>query len=152
MATGPPPHTLVDSKTSARLRLAFNSRSRSPGTLGAVTTIKVPLVQEQRPVESAAEERLWDALSQARNGRAATSAADLEDTLCQLHLPLARAIAQATVAESAEDRAQAEETAQLALADAVRSWRQRTGGGFRYHAQSAILHRLQGYPEQRQSA
>lgn len=136
---------------SAGLTVLFNSRSPSPGTLGGVT-IKVPLVQEHRPLESAAEERLWDALSQARTGPTTASVPDLEAALGRIHLPLAHAIAHATVAESAVDRAQAETEAQLALADAVRSWRHRTGGGFRYHAQSAILHRLQGYPEHRQSA
>ena len=119
--------------------MLFSRRWSPSGTLCGVTIIKVPLVQERRPAESAVEERLWEALHSARSGHSPIPALDLEDALLRIYQPLARTIAQATVAESAADLAEAEETAQLGLTDAVRGWQNRTGGGFRYHAQTAIL-------------
>lgn len=110
--------------------------------------IKVPLVQEHRPAESAAEERLWDALQVARAGSALTVESDLELALFRVHWPTARTIAQATVAESALDRTAAEDAAGQALAQAVRDWRYRTGQGFRSYAQLVVLQRLHGVLQQ----
>lgn len=138
----------MDASPRRAVQLPFSCILHARG----VTTIKVPLVQEHRPAESANEERLWDALSSARSDRTHGSTADLEEALCLIHLPMARSIAQATVAESAVDLAEAEGAAQLALADAVRNWRYRTGDGFRYFAQMAILRRLHGSIEQQESA
>ena len=117
-----------------------------------MTMIKVPLVQEHRPVESATEERMWDALYMARTSVASNVAADLENALFRIHQPMVRSIAQATVAESAGDRQQAEATAELALAYAVRNWRSRTGHGFRSYAHTAVLQRLNGEIDQPLSA
>lgn len=128
------------------LWVLFSRRSPLSGTLASVTMIKVPLVQEHRPAESAAEERLWDALATARSHAQWSTADKLQQDLARLHLPLARSIAQATVAEFAADRVQAERAAEAALAHAVAGWQYRTGGGFRSYARTAILHGLQGQP------
>ena len=109
-------------------------------------------MQEHRPVESAAEERLWDALYLARAGKTGASTADLEDSVFRMYLPMARSLAHATIAESSADRPRAEEQAELGLAHAVLGWRQRTGGGFRHYARTAILRRLSGDTEYRSPA
>lgn len=108
-----------------------------------VTSTDTTLVGHH-PADSAAAERLWDALYLARAGKTGQSVADLEDAAYRLYLPMARTLAHTVGGITTEtDRVRAEQTAELGLAHAVLAWRQRTSGGFRRFARSTIMRQLQ---------
>lgn len=98
---------------------------------------------EHHPADSAAAERLWDALYLARTGKTGQPVADLEDAAFRLYLPMARTLAHTVVGGTDADRVTAEQAAELGLAHAVLAWRQRTSGGFRRFARSTIMRELQ---------
>jgi hypothetical protein len=98
-------------------------------------------VEDGDLTDSAAAERLWDALSMARVGETAYSVADLEDAVFRLYLPMARTLAR-TVVVSDVDRGGAEQAAELGLSHAVLAWRQPSSSGFRRFARSTIVRQL----------
>ena len=97
---------------------------------------------EHHPADSAAAERLWDALYLARAGKTWKPVADLEDAAFRLYLPTARTLAHTVVGDDPVDRGAAEQAADLGLAYAVLAWRQRTSGGVRRFARSTIMRQL----------
>lgn len=62
------------------------------GDHARVTSTDAPLL-EHHPADSAAAERLWDAIYLARVGKTWQSVADLEDAAFRLYLPMARTLA-----------------------------------------------------------
>jgi hypothetical protein len=113
------------------------------GTDHARVTSTDTTLLEQHPADSAAAERLWDALYLARVGKSWQPVADLEDAAFRLYLPMARTLAHTVAGGTAADRVTAEQAAELGLAHAVLAWRQRTSGGFRRFARSTIMRQLQ---------
>jgi len=108
-----------------------------------VTMTETPVLEEHHPADSAAAERLWDALYLARAGKTAQPVADLEDAVFRLYLPMARTLAHTVSGDgTAQDRVTTEQAAELGLAHAVLAWRQRTSGGFRRFARSTIMRQL----------
>lgn len=101
-----------------------------------------PTREEHHPADSAAAEALWDALYLARSGKSGQPVADLEDAAYSFYLPMARTIAQTVTGDSAAPGQVTEQAAELGLARAVLAWRQRTGGGFRRFARSAIMREI----------
>ena len=108
--------------------------------------IETTVREEHHPADSAAAERLWDALHLARAGKSRRQVVELEDAAFWLYLPMTRTIAHAVTGQNAGmDRVAAaspEEAAELGLARAVLAWRDRTGAGFRRYARSVILQEL----------
>lgn len=110
-----------------------------------MTTFETAVLEEHQPADSAAAERLWDALYLARAGGTMHPMADLEDAVFRFYLPMARTIAHTVTGDDAADRVSVEQAAELGLAHAVLAWRQRTSGGFRRFARSTILRQLQSH-------
>ena len=108
----------------------------------AVTSTDTTLLEYHHPADSAAAERLWDALYLARAGKTGQPVADLEDAALRMYLPMARTLARTVGGEIPADRVSAEKAAELGLAHAVLAWRQRTSGGFRRFARSTIIRQL----------
>lgn len=109
-----------------------------------VTTYEIAR-PENHPTDSAAAERLWDALFLARAGKTLHPVADLEDAVFRFYLPMARTLAHDVTVGSAVNRAAVEQRAELGLAHAVLAWRQRTSGGFRRFARSTIIRQLDSH-------
>jgi hypothetical protein len=107
-----------------------------------VTSTDTTLLEHHHPADSAAAERLWDALYLARAGKTRQPVADLEDAAFRLYLPMARTLAHTVGGDTLADRVTAEQAAELGLAYAVLAWRQRTSGGFRRFARSTIMRQL----------
>ena len=107
-----------------------------------VTSTDTTLLEHHHPADSAAAERLWDALYLARAGKTWQPVADLEDAAFRLYLPMARTLAHTVGGETPADRVTAKQAAELGLAHAVLAWRQRTSGGFRRFARSTIMRQL----------
>lgn len=108
--------------------------------------IETAVLETHHPADSAAAERLWDALYLARAGKSRRLVVELEDAAFRLYLPMTRTIARSVTGQTdAVDRlaaASVEEAAELGLARAVLAWRERTSGGFRRYARSIILREL----------
>ena len=104
---------------------------------------QTPVQEEHHPADSAAAEKLWDALYLARAGKSGQPVADIEDAAFRFYLPMARSIAR-TVCDDPTSAAGADtvQAAELGLARAVLAWRQRTSGGFRRFARSTIMREI----------
>jgi hypothetical protein len=128
--------------TAHRVRIPFNCRSSLPVTIEGVTAFEFPETGSPDAADSVAAEGLWDALYLARAGKSQRSAAELEDAIFRLYLPMARAVAQRVGGDDAAERTRAEQAAEPGLAHAVLSWEQRSGGGFRRFARGKMLRHL----------
>jgi hypothetical protein len=108
-----------------------------------MTMTQMQVTQEQQhPADSMVGERLWNTLHTARTEGSPRQVADLQDALFRFYLPMARGLAHAVVGESGTDRVAAEQAAELGLAQAILEWPQRTSGGFRRSARSAVMRQL----------
>ena len=96
--------------------------------------------QEPRWADSAASDRLWEALYVARAEQSGDSVAALEDAAFRMYLPMARTLARTVTPETGRDAS--EQAAELGLAHAVLDWRHRTSAEFRRFARSAIIRQL----------
>jgi|GEM_PF-6416227 len=85
-----------------------------------VTASEIPVVEGQLPADSAAVERLRDALDLARAGQSAHTVADLEDAIFRVYLPMARALALTAGDESSAEHGRSEQAAELGLAWCLR--------------------------------
>jgi hypothetical protein len=104
----------------------------------------------QRPVNaltsdnsqiSATSEQLWTALYQARSAQQPRTLAHVEDALFRHYLPMARSIADLSALEH-QDRDGRRQAAEVGLAQAILSWRDRAPAEFKQFAGAAIAAQL----------
>jgi len=100
---------------------------------------------DHRIYDGAVAEELWDALTRARQHYAPLVLTAAEDALLKFYLPLAREMADSKSVAGA-DPVVAKRTAEVALAQAIVGWDQRTSEGFDGYACAAIAFRLMDLP------
>jgi hypothetical protein len=86
-------------------------------------------------------QELWDALTRARAEYAPLVLAAAEEAVFRFYLPLAKTLA-STVAPRGVDRVEAEQAADVALAQAVLGWQDGAREGFDAFARAAIESQL----------
>jgi hypothetical protein len=84
---------------------------------------------------------LWDALDRARAGEAPRQLARVEDALFRHYLPMARAVALAHPSDDPDPEA-IRQAAEVGLAQAILSWRQRDSARFDRYARATISDQL----------
>jgi len=90
-------------------------------------------------------DQLWTALVRARTGATPLTCAHTEDAVFRFYLPMARTMARQAwtgMPDAAASR-DADQAAELGLAEAVLGWRQPDSAGFERYARAAISGRLQ---------
>lgn len=87
-------------------------------------------------------DRLWVALNHARAGNTPSTRAHSENAVFRFYLPIARTLARSS-ARYPHDPEEAEQAAELGLAQAVLAWLHPTGRGFDRAATGAIIAHLQ---------
>ena len=100
---------------------------------------------DHRIYDSAAAEELWDALARAREHYAPLVLTAAEEALLKFYLPLAREMSGSRGVVGVDAKV-AEHTAEVALAQAIVGWDQRTTEGFDGYACAAMAFRLMDLP------
>jgi hypothetical protein len=93
-------------------------------------------------------DRLWAALNHARAGNTPSTRVHTEDAVFRFYLPMARNLARCST-RYPHDPEEAEQAAELGLAQAVLAWLHPTGRGFDRAATAAIIRHLQCAHSQR---
>ena len=103
-------------------------------------------------------QEMWDALRRARAEQQPRTLAHVEDALFRHYLPMARTMAIAHTADTADPEAVGQ-AAEVGLAQAILAWRQRDSAGFDRYAHATISaqlrrhrDRLTGTPARRPTA
>ena len=91
-------------------------------------------------------QELWDALDRARADPAPRQLARVEDALFRHYLPMAQAVAQAHPCDDPDPEA-VRQAAEVGLAQAILSWRQRDSVRFDRYARATITDQLRRHDE-----
>ena len=108
----------------------------SAGTGGPPRPV-IPRQGDDRVDAVGSAQELWDALTRARAEYAPLVLAAAEEAVFRFYLPLAQTLASA-VAPRRLDRVEAEQAAEVALAQAVLAWQEEAREGFDVFARAAI--------------
>ena len=115
--------------------------------VGAGAAIR-PQPQRDASINQAALIRdVWFVLARARTDNTPRTLAAAQDAVFQRYLPMARTMANSPRTGRSDERAGAEQAAEIGLAQAVLGWRRPDSDGFEVSARAAIasqLHRLPG--------
>ena len=112
----------------------------SAGTGGPPRPV-IPRQGDDRVDGVGSAQELWDALTRARAEYAPLVLAAAEEAVFRFYLPLAKTLA-STVAPRGVDRVEAEQAADVALAQAVLGWQDGAREGFDAFARAAIESQL----------
>ena len=118
--------------------------SSAPGGLPRQGSPQASGGHDHRDYEGAAAEQLWDALARAREHYAPLVLTAAQDALQAFYRPLALEMSGSSGVGVAGKVA--EHTAEIALAQAIVTWDQRTSEGFDGYACAAIAFRLMDLP------
>ena len=89
---------------------------------------------------------VWYVLFRAAIDNAPRTLAAAQDAVFERYLPMARTLADGASRDRPVDRAEAEQAAELGLAQAVLGWRRPDSGGFEVVARTAITSQLRRLP------
>ncbi len=96
---------------------------------------------------TAATTDVWSVLASARAEQAPRTLAAAQDAVFQRYLPMARTLANNVASDAwPVDRTEAEQAAELGLAQAVLRWRRPDSSGFELSAREAIASQLRSLP------
>ena len=97
--------------------------------------------------DAAATQDVWYVLARARTDDAPRTLAAAQDAVFRRYLPMARTLANGPgTGDLPVDPAEAEQAAELGLAQAVLRWRRPDSGGFEVFARTAIASQLRRLP------
>ena len=103
--------------------------------------------RDDRVNDAAATKDVWYVLARARIEEAPRTLAAAQDAVFRRYLPMARTLANSLCwGNRAEDPVEAEQAAELGLAQAVLGWRRPDSGGFEVFARASITSQLRRLP------